>query len=232
MITRVRPRACLIPLALVVAMASISPASAQTRHDAQLWMQLIVTPEIAPDWLLHLEAQPRWSEDASELNHVILRGALGRRLGSGVSVWGGYAWIPRTLGPGTRYEHRIWQQVSATWRPLQRWGPSLRVRIEQRFQDGWADSSHRVRVMGRVVRPLDAAGTWNLAMSNEVMLTIDETAAGPHDGVDQNRLFGGVMRRLTPSVSLEGGYLWQTQRPPAQPRFHGHVALLWLNVVM
>jgi hypothetical protein len=232
MIGRVRQSICIVPLALAVVAMVSGEARAQSAHDTQLWLQLIVTPEIARDWLVHLEAQPRWSEDASELNHVILRGALGRRLNSRVSVWGGYGWIPRTLGPGTRYEHRLWQQLSAVAPPLARWAPSLRVRLEQRFLDGWADNSHRIRLMGRVVRPLDAAGRWNLAVSNEAMITFDETMGGPYEGFDQNRLFGGVMRRLTPRASLEGGYLWQTIEPPAEPRFHGHVALLWLNIVM
>lgn len=232
MIRRPGFRVYLVVGALLMMTMVSRPARAQSSHDPQLWLQVIVTPEVAPDWLLHLEAQPRWSEDASELNHVILRGALGRRLNSRVSIWGGYGWIPRTLGPGTRYEHRIWQQLSAAAPSLRMWQPSLRVRIEQRFLEGWADNSHRVRLMGRAVRPLDAAGTWNLALSNETMITLDETPGGPYDGLDQNRLFGGVLRRLTPRASLEGGYLWQTLKPPGQPRSHAHVALVWLNLVM
>jgi hypothetical protein len=232
MIGRLRALIRIVPLAVVAVTIASRQASAQSRHDPQLWMQLIVTSELAADWLLHLEAQPRWSEDASELNHVILRGALGRRLHPRVSIWGGYGWIPRTLGPGTRYEHRIWQQLTVTPAPLNRWSTTVRVRTEQRFIEGWADRSHRVRIMGRVVRPFDAVGKWNLALSNEAMVTLDETSGGPHDGFDQNRLFGGVLRRLSERVSLEGGYLWQLQEPPGQPRQHGHVALLWLNIVM
>jgi hypothetical protein len=207
-------------------------AAAQATHDAQLWTQVILTAPIAPQWLVHLEAQPRWSDDVSELNHAIARGAVGRRVAPGVSMWGGYAWIPRTLGPGTRHEQRIWQQVSASLPVVRRWAPSMRLRTEQRFLDGWEDSSHRLRIMGRLVRPLDAAGTWNVATWNEGMITLDDTVGGPWQGFDQNRLFAGLMRRMSSAATIEGGYLWHTTKPPTSARAHAHVGFVWLNVVM
>jgi len=216
---------------LLACLFAASPAAAQT-HDFQLWTQAIVTAPVAPDWLVHLEAQPRWSEDASALNQVIARVALGRRLSPRVSVWGGYAWVPRTLGPGTNHEQRAWQQLSVTLPAAEKWTPSLRLRTEQRFLDGWADNSHRLRMMGRGVRPLDAKGTWNIAVWNEAMVNFDDTTGGPWQGLDQNRLFGGVMRRLNKEATLEGGYLWQTMKAPSAPRAHAHVAFLWLNVVL
>lgn len=208
------------------------PASAQSVHDAQLWTQVVVTPTVATDWKLHLEVQPRWSEDVSALDQVIVRTAVGRAVSDGVTIWGGYAWIPRTLGPGTEYEQRAWQQLSATFPALGRWAPSLRVRLEQRFLDAWADSSHRLRMMGRTVRPLDDGKQWSVVGWNELMVTFDDTESGPWRGVDQNRLFGGVMRQLTRDATLEGGYLWQTLEPPGERREHNHIVMVLLTVVM
>lgn len=219
-------------LALLALSIGASSAAAQSVHDAQLWTQVVVTPHLAPDWMVHLEAQPRWSEDMSELNQVILRTALGRQVTDRISVWGGYAWIPRTLGPGTEHEHRIWEQLSATLPDAGKWTPSIRIRLEQRFLEQWGDSSHRLRMMGRLVRPIDAQRRWLLVGWNELMLTLDDTAPGPWQGVDQNRLFGGLARRFNPKVTLEGGYLWQTLEPPDGVRFNAHVAFVWLNVTL
>lgn len=204
---------------------------ARATHDAQLWVQILATVKVSPDWMVHLEGQPRWSEDAGDLNQVIVRTALGRRLTDRASLWGGYAWVPRTLGPGTRHEQRAWQQLSATLPNAGAWTPSLRIRLEQRFLDGWQDASHRLRVMGRIVRPLNADRSWLLAAWNEALFTVDDTVGGPQAGVDQNRLFAGVARRLSPKATLETGYLWQTMDPAgAAPRAHGHTAFAWLNL--
>lgn len=219
---------CRLAVFALVAVLSATQAAAQASHDSQLWTQVVVTAPVAPDWLVHLEGQPRWSDDVSALNQVIARVALGRRVTSRVTLWGGYARIPRTLGPGTQHEQRAWQQLSATFPTAKGWASSLRLRVEQRFLESWADNSHRVRIMGRLVRPLDRNGSWNLAVSNETMVIVDDTAAGPWQGFDQNRLFAGVMRRLTSEATLEGGYLWQTMKRPA----NAHVVLVWLNVVL
>lgn len=221
-----------IVCALFVLALGVTSVRAQSVHDAQLWTQVVVTPHLAPDWMVHLEFQPRWSEDMSELNQLIMRTALGLQVTDRMSIWGGYAWIPRTLGPGTEHEQRIWQQLSATFPVVAKWTPSMRLRLEQRFLDSWADSSHRLRMMGRFVRPIDAERRWLLVGWNELMVTLDDTAPGPWQGIDQNRLFGGIARRFNPQVTLEGGYLWQTLEPPDRVRANAHIAFAWLNVAL
>jgi len=111
-----------------------------------------------------------------------------------------------------------------------RWTPSIRLRLEQRFQDTWSDSSHRFRVMGRGVRPLDGQRRWNIAAWDELLITLDDTAVGPSQGIDQNRLFGGVLRQFSPKVGLEAGYMWVTADPPTGPRTHSHNLSVWLNL--
>lgn len=220
-----------LSLCLLLSPSAARVAASQDTHDSQLWVQILATVKVSPDWMVHLEAQPRWSEDAAELNQVIVRTALGRKLTDRVSLWGGYAWVPRTLGPGTRHEQRAWQQLSAALPAAGAWTPSLRIRLEQRFLDGWEDASHRLRVMGRVVRPLNADRSWSLAAWNEAMFNFDDTVGGPQSGVDQNRLFAGVARRLSPKATVETGYLWQTMDPAgAAPRAHAHTAFVWLNL--
>lgn len=202
---------------------------AQARHDAQLWLQVIETHSLSANWRLHLEIQPRWTQDASEFDHMLVRWAVGRRLNSALTVWGGHNWVPRFLGEGVRHEHRAWQQASITLPAAGRWAPSIRLRNEQRFLEGWADNSHRLRTMIRGVRPL-GDGTWSAVAWDEWMVNFDRTAGGPGRGFDQNRVFGGALRRLNPKAGLEFGYLLQTPATPNGPAQLNHVGLVWLNL--
>lgn len=208
------------------------PAAAQDTVDSQFWLQTLATIRLSDNWRLHLEEWPRFSADQDGAFQIITRTAVGRRLGSRVTLWGGYAWIAKPPGEGVTHEHRAWEQLSATFPTAAQWTPSLRVRLEQRFQDTWSDSSHRLRLMGRGVRPLDPNRRWSIAVWDELLVTLDETATGPAQGVDQNRLFGGVLRQFSPAVGLEAGYLWVTSDPPTGPRTHAHVLSVWLNLAM
>lgn len=225
--------AALVSIALPVRAAAQGSTQVPDTQDLQLWAQVVATVSLSENWRLHLEGQPRWADNMSELDQVIVRTAIGRRLNPRVTVWGGYAFVPRTRGAGTQYEQRAWEQLSATFPDAGRWTPSLRLRLEQRFLEGWEDASHRLRVMGRAVRPLDADKTWSLAFWNESMFTLDETDAGPAQGVDQNRVFAGVIRKLSAKAALETGYVWQTSDPPGDaPRRHTHIAFVWLNLTL
>jgi Protein of unknown function (DUF2490) len=221
-------RACLAGLAWVLLLPV--QAAAQDTVDSQLWLQAVATLRLSENWRLHLEEQPRWYEDWSEPYQIITRTALGRRLNPRVTLWGGYAWIAKPPGEGVTHEQRIWEQLSATFPTAANWTPSLRLRVEQRFQDGWSESSHRLRMMGRGVRPIDARARWSLVGWDEVMLTLDDTDAGPAQGVDQNRLFVGTLRQFSPQVGLEFGYLWVTSEPPGGARTHAHNLFVWLNL--
>jgi hypothetical protein len=209
-----------------------SPAPAQRINDGHVWVLGLATVRLSENWRLHLEEQPRWFDNASESFQIITRTALGRRVGSRASLWGGYAWVAKPPGPGTVHEHRLWQQLSATFPDAGLWTPSLRLRLEQRFQNTWEGSSHRLRTLGRMQRPVTADRRWSLVVWDEVFLTMDETPRGPWDGLDQNRLFGGLLRQFSPKVGLEFGYLWTTLEPPGGRRQHQHVAFTWLNLTL
>ena len=192
-------------------------------------MQFLTLVPVGDHWTVHGEAQARWSEDLTQYDQTLLRGAVGRRLNSRVTLWGGYAYAPRVT-PGDRLdEQRLWEQASITLPGAGKWAPSLRLRQEQRFLAEWGDASHRFRALGRVVRPLGASG-WSLALWDEYMITLDDTLDGPRQGFDQNRVFAGVLRKLTTQVSLEGGYLWQLLPSNASRGVrHGHTALIWVT---
>lgn len=193
----------------ILTLGAPSEAPAQDLTDPQIWVQVLAIGQLSPEWRTHIEVQPRWFDEASDLGLTIFRAAIGRQLSRRVSVWGGYVGVPRTLGSTFHYEQRIWEQLLVAGPALDRWATTLRLRLEQRWQhDPWADNSHRFRVLVRAQRPLGAS-PWSVATYDESMFTLDETDSGPRQGFDRNRLYGGVVRRFSPVWSLEGGYIWE-----------------------
>lgn len=215
---------------VLLLLGGVRPAHAQDTQDGQVWMQALAIGQLSSNWRTHLELQPRIFDDASELGLTIVRMAIGRQITPTVSLWGGYAWVPRSLGPQTTHEQRFWQQVSVTLPRAGRWAPSARIRLEQRWWDPWDGTVHRLRLMARAQRPIGEGGPWHIALYDEAMITLDTTTPGPFRGYDRNRLFGGLGRRLSPTFTAEFGYMWEnsTIRGPLQR--NEHVASLVLNI--
>jgi hypothetical protein len=210
---------------VVCLLAGTAPAAAQSAHDAQLWSQAVILGRLG-GWRTHLEVQPRVFDDASELGLTIVRSAVGRALTPRVSAWLGYAWVPRTFGPGVRHEQRVFQQLLVTPPAVGGVTPSVRLRLEQRWQNQpWDGTSHRLRTLVRAQRPLDAARRWQLASYNELMVTFDDTPRGPASGYDRNRFYAGLMRTVHPAAILEAGYIWEHSPLPGRGDRHDHAAI-------
>ncbi len=217
-------------MVLLVPLLLARPAMAQQdTFDVQLWTQAITTLNVSDNGRVHLEFQPRWDDNVSRSFQILTRTAGGRRLTNWITVWGGHAWVAKPPGPGVQHEQRIWEQASITLPTRGRWAPALRIRQEQRWQGEWADNSHRLRMMARVVRPFGGS-RWSLATWNETMVTFDRTAGGPVQGFDQNRLFGGVLHRMTPRETLEAGTMWVAVRQAGRGNTHALVPFVWLNL--
>jgi len=208
----------------------VSPTRAQDYQDGQLWSQTVVTSQVSANWRTHVELQPRMFDNGRELGFTIIRTAVGRQLTPRLTVWGGYTWVARSLGPSTRWERRSWQQASISLPRAGSWTPSMRLRIEQRWLEPWANVTHRVRLMARVQRPVRANSPWHIAFYDEAMFTLDTTTPGPYRGYDRNRLFSGLGRRVSPALTVEGGYLWENSTIYGPGQRNEHVALLTLNV--
>lgn len=208
-----------------------SMAAAQPTSDVQQWTLVLATLRPTDTWRVHLEFQPRLGDDVSAVDQVLTRWAVGRQVTPRVSVWAGHAWAANIRPGGNVHEQRLWQQLSATFPTVQAWAPSLRLRLEQRFVPQWSDPSYRARALARVTRPLDAERRWSLALWHELFVTLDDTRVGPPQGIDRNRTFGGLRRRLSDEAQLEAGYLWQGTEPRQGPRQHAHAAFVWLDLV-
>lgn len=216
-------------VAAALAVAWPGTAAAQQTPDRQAWVQVLALGQLSDNWRTHIEVQPRFMSDSSELGLTIARAAIGRRLVPRATLFLGYAWVPRTLGDGVRHERRAWQQLSLTGPALGGWATSARIRLEQRTLDPWADVSHRIRLLARTQRGAAAPGRWGVYSYNELMLTLDDTARGPERGFDRNRFSAGVSRRVSPVLSFDAGYLWEHAVFGAARR-DDHVAIGVMNL--
>lgn len=222
-----RPPARVV-LAAVLLLAAV-PAAAQQNPDRQIWVQGLALGQLADAWRTHLEAQPRWFDDGSELGLTIIRYAIGRRLSPRSTVFLGHAWVPRTFGAGVKHEQRLWQQLSLAGPTVGGWTTAARLRLEQRWLDPWDDASHRLRTMVRAQRAVAAGSPWGVWTYDELMVTLDDTSRGPARGFDRNRLAAGLSRRLTSAVSVDAGYLWERAVFGAGRR-NDHIAIGVLNL--
>ena len=216
-------------LCVLAVTLSAAAASAQDSPDAQVWVQLLALGRVGEHWRTHVEVQPRFMNDASELGLTIVRTAVGRQVAPRVTAWLGHAWVPRTLGPGTRHEQRVWQQLLVTVPAVGAWTSSARLRVEQRWQEPWDGTSHRGRLLLRAQRPVGRGGRWSLFAYDEAMVTLDRTPRGPVRGYDRNRLSAGLVRRFSPVVSTDLGYIWENAAIPGGHR-NDHVVIAVLNL--
>ena len=226
---RVTRRCAMLHLSLALLLLSVVDGRAQQNPDRQVWVQGLALGQLSENWRSHLEVQPRWFDDGSELGLTIVRYAIGRRVTPRVTAFVGHAWVPRTFGEGVRHEQRIWQQLSITGPAAAGWATSARVRLEQRWLEPWDDASHRLRLLARAQRPVAAASAWSVWAYDELMVTLDDTPRGPESGFDRNRLAGGLSRRLSPVVSVDAGYLWERGVFGAGRR-NDHIAIGVLNL--
>lgn len=189
-------------LLILLAFLSFPLGHARIAYDTQAWLQTWVQGPITEQYQYYLEIQPRFSNNISQTNMVLVRPAISYDLDGIHSLWLGYAWVPSYTN-GYRSEHRAWQQVQRetkdhpmTW--------IHRFRLEERFLPV-NEFSLRFRYMLRSLYALDRDEKWSVAFWDEIMLNL---AGTPQQGVDQNRLFLGISRKWD-FLRTELGYLNQ-----------------------
>ena len=199
----VRPLGGLL-LLLVMSGIGAAVARAGTVHDGQFWFPLynrFSPSEKVRGWF---EVNPRFGNDVSEIHQLLIRPALGYQIMPGVSLWQGYAWITN-YEPRFTDEHRLYQQLSYR-KKFAGWNLFSRTRTEQRFIRDARGVSLRAREFLRLNVPLGDRKQWSFVFYDELFVSLNSTHNGPRSGFDQNRLFVGLNRKITPHVSMDVGY--------------------------
>lgn len=201
----------LLASAVAATFAVCSPA-AHAEEDSQAWASVIATGAVRGDLFLWLEGQARATDDIGGGSQVIVRPAIGARIGRDAHAVVGYAYV-RTdpEGGAVTHEHRPWQQVQ--FAPIQlRSGVPLvisRTRLEQRMVEGRDGTAWRLRQFVRVQVPIAKPGGLQAVAFTEGFFNLNETRWGVRDGIDQWRTFVGVGFPVAERARLEPGYLNQ-----------------------
>jgi Protein of unknown function (DUF2490) len=203
---RARVRFVLVVIGLLAAV----PASGQVITDGRIWTGVGFQGRLAErsPWRWSLESQVRTRDGVHAVDVFLIRFWLGRDLTSRSNVGGGYTnstTFPVIGEPLT--EHRAFQQVVWTGRPGTA-SIAFRTRFEERFSEGNNEAAYRLRQQVRYTRPFTGHPRFALVAYEEVFVHTNETNRYGR-GFDQNRVFGGVARTITPRVRLELGYLNQ-----------------------
>jgi hypothetical protein len=189
--------------ALVLSLAAFSPSARATGSDTGLWTIATVKHGLNEKWTGSLSGQLRFHQDIGTLERVVLRPSLDYRVSHRLTATAGYD-AHFIQSPADKIEQRLWQQLLYRI-PVAGLKLSGRLRLEQRFIEHVNGTAVRLRIYAKATRSL-AKGPWYAALRNEIAFGLNSLQGGPRDGFDQNRLFVGLGRSLSPGSSIEAGY--------------------------
>lgn len=197
----------LIP-AYVLATAFLPCAAQAADEDANIWLAQTTNIDLGNGAILTLEAQERFTNDASRLGQLLLRPAIGYKVNKTTTMSLGYAYVMTDpIGPAKSHEHRIFQQLS--FRLLgDGKGATLtgRTRFEQRFFENQNGTGLRLRQQLRLTVPL--AGKVRAVAWTEPFIGLNETKF-QRDGVGLWSNSAGVTVPVGKKFTLEPGYINQ-----------------------
>ncbi len=205
-------------------------ALAGTLHDGQVWFPIynnIFFPRNFRGWV---EVNPRFGDDFSEIDQLLLRPAIGYQISRTLSVWQGYAWITN-YRPDFRDEHRLYQQLSYR-ESFSHFRVFSRTRLEERFIRDAVGTALRAREMVRLDFPFGEKQDWSWVVYDEIFVNLNSIRNGPESGIDQNRLFVGINRKLSDNLRVDFGYQNQfinTVGSNVDDRMH-HIILIQLFI--
>jgi hypothetical protein len=198
---------CLLSMAVAIAWAA--PATAQTTHDEQAWINLTAMGPLGRDLIYFAEIQPRFGAGVSGLDQALFRPAIGVKLSPTMSLYQGYAHVVTSrAGARDLRENRSFQQLS--WVMAKPWGGefSTRTRFEQRWRNDGDGMGLRVREMARLELPVARSGFAALGYA-EGFVALNDTDWGVGSGFDQLRSFIGAEIPVGGKSTVELGYLNQ-----------------------
>jgi hypothetical protein len=178
------------------------------KHDFQIWTPVYLTVNFTDKIQGWYEAQPRFGDDASQVNQLLLRTALGYTFAENWSIWQGYAWTP-DIEPKFKTENRIYQQLLYAQK-----FPAIKMMSRTRLEERWikdvSGTAVRFRTLLRGQVPLGDQGRWGIVVQDEIFFNINSPTNGPDSGLDQNRVFVGINRAMNEYLNVDAGYQLQT----------------------
>ncbi len=212
-----------------------------TKSDFRLWTPVYLIAKLPASFLAYMEVNPRFADDVTNLDQLLLRPAIGYQLTEHVSIWQGYAWVGnynQPTGPRFFEENRIYQQVNYLHR-FSHVKFLSRTRLEERWIEHADGTAVRFRQMFRADVPIPQAPTWAVVAYDEVFINLNTvgaiTSKGPEAGLDQNRFFLGINKTFNQHLNVDLGYQNQminNRKLEGNANLINHMLLLqlWINL--
>ena len=219
--------------ALAASLALAAPAQARTTEDEQLWINATAMGAISGKFVYFAEVQPRFGDNASHMEQLILRPAIGYKITPRLTIYQGFAHVENDVkGSRNNNEERSFQQISWTPPKFGRLELTSRTRFEQRWRSDGDDTALRVREMLRFELPLqDRKHALAALGSVEGFFGLNDADWGPRSGFDQIRTFAGFEVPVGKGAStLEIGYLNQAINQTLGRTRVNHVASISLFI--
>ena len=192
---------------LCICVLFATPAyAAGAEHNFRMWTPLYSSFPIHRKVRGYFEVNPRLDNDLRGLNQLLVRPGLTYNFTQRLSGTLGYCWITN-YSPTYVQEQRIWEQVLYRL-SFKKLAIDNRFRLEQRLLQHTHACSNRFRYMLRLAYPIGETPYYLVAF-DELFVNLNAIENGPDAGIDQNRIFAGIGRRLGSKIRVECGYQQQ-----------------------
>lgn len=205
---------------------------ARYENDFGLWTAINGTIPIGSKFENKFQISPRFLDNATGFNQFIIHELLGYKFNKHLSFYQGYAWstyyIPRFIREQRPYNDLV---VSHN---VDKFSFEHRLRLEERFIQDVDGVSLRARYRLKGLYPLGKSKKWSLVFFDELFFNLNSPHNGPNSGIDQNRIYAGILRKLTDNFSIEGGYQLQQRLTPGPNNPYkadllNHFLVIYLN---
>lgn len=191
---------------ILAAALILAPATARADDDAQLWLILASDVKLDDNDSLAASVIYRSRPDELEAGQRILRAGLSRKLKGGTSVAFTYSHVQSFIDNAPDgIQHRLGQSIGLTLGK----GVDVRIQAEEIFARGGDDIGFRTRGRLRWVHPLNKNGDIDLQLSDELILSVNDTDWGQNAGWTANRTAAALHFKLDDHIGIAPSYTWQ-----------------------
>lgn len=208
--------------AFALAVAASLPVAAQASEEgAELWLNPGFAFGLDDNTTLEIETAQRFRAASKGPDTYFARAWLVQDLSDQLSISGA---VERRVNDGAANETRLLQQLNVKSGLLRG-----RLRLEQRFVDGAAQTAWRLRPRAGVNVPLNKDKTWRAIADAEGFFTLRATRAGGQTGLTGLRTQLGVTHDVNDRIGLSLVYLRNQDIIDGRPDRIGHAPLFGIE---
>ncbi len=202
-------------------------------NDLESWDAIVLEVPMNKKFNFYIDVQPRIGDDLTQLNTLVVRPAIHYKINENVMIGQGFSWQPHVT-PVFNNENRPYQEIIYR-KKYEKVNLTLRARTEERLIEGTSGASIRQRFLVRLKFPMSKEKEWGYIAANELLINLNSLAVGPKGGLDQERVYFGVYKKLNKDTSLELAYIFNpvwggTSGGASNEYLIRHIIALTLNI--